>query len=89
MLKQLEWNGHKYDEIEQFKREINITKNLSNFMVYQLKDLDDWHHIKQGSFRKVSARFDLKEGIREISDMMNLKAENKNINFRIDQTYEG
>ena len=82
-LKTLEQSGHQSAEIMQFRKEINASKNLSSMLVFQLKDLQDWHQIRQGSFKKVNSKFNLRDCLREISEMMSLKAENKNIEFEL------
>jgi signal transduction histidine kinase len=52
---------------------------VSNLMVYQLMDMSDWNALKNNKFKTVSAKFNLPECLAEIYDMMNMKAQIKNI----------
>jgi hypothetical protein len=52
---------------------------VSSMMVYQLMDMSDWNALKNNKFKTVEAKFNLPECLAEIYDMMNLKAQIKNI----------
>ena len=61
-----------------------MVKNLSRIMMFKLMDLHDWHQIRQGSFKKVHSKFNIRESLNEISEMMVMRADIKNIKFEID-----
>ena len=52
---------------------------LTNLMVCQLKDMQDWNELKGGKFKKVSETFTLLECLRDIFQMIMVKAKLKEI----------
>jgi hypothetical protein len=44
-------------------------------MIYQLKDLQDWDSIKNGTMRAVSQTFELKEAVMDVFEMMAIKSD--------------
>ena len=58
-------------------------------MVFHLKDMHDWHQISQGTFRKVSAKFNLLDCIKEMTEMMVIKAKIKDIKIEIKADFVG
>ena len=54
-----------------------------------MKDMQDWDAIKQDKFRPVSQKFNLKEALKDIHDMMATKANIKNLFLKFDQDYYG
>jgi hypothetical protein len=56
-------------------------------MIYQLKDLQDWDSIKNGTMRTVSQTFYLQEAVMEVYDMMSIKSDQKNLYLKFEQKY--
>ena len=62
-----------------FTSMVRNARIFSNLMVFYLKDMQDWNFLKNRSFRQISAKFILPECLREIYEMMSLKAEIKDL----------
>jgi signal transduction histidine kinase len=56
---------------------------VSSMMVYQLMDMSDLNALKNNKFKTVEAKFNLPECLEEIYDMMNLKAQIKNLKLEL------
>ena len=52
-------------------------------MVFQLKDMRDWNLLKSNCFRKVSSKFSLLESLKEVYEMMLMKADIKKVKLEI------
>ena len=57
-----------------FRKQIKNSRMVTNFLVSQLLDMQDWDELKNNKFKKVSAKFGLTECLAEIYDMMTMKA---------------
>ena len=68
---------------EEIKENILTTKMLSKLMICRMKDMQDWKDIKAGKFRKVSENFQLSECLKEIYEMMSIKARHKNLKIEL------
>jgi hypothetical protein len=66
-----------------FRKQVKNTRMVSNLMVYQLMDMSDWNALKNNKFKTVSAKFNLPECLVEIYDIMNMKAQIKNIKLEL------
>lgn len=57
---------------------------LSDLMVCQIKDMQDWDDLKNNRFRTISEKFVFPECLQEIFQMMNMKAVVKNLKLELE-----
>ena len=53
-------------------------------MVFQMKDMRDWNLLKNNEFRNISGKFNLPDCMREVYEMMAMKAEIKWLKLKLD-----
>ena len=77
MLEELNLDG----DTRQFKNQIKAMRTFSDIMIYRLKDMQDFQDINLERFRKLNSKFDLKACLEEVKEMMEVKANLKNVNL--------
>ena len=82
MLTLLENESQGKDLSKAFKDYIKIAKSSSNLLLFLSNDILDYAQIESGQLRLAYSMFDPQQAINEIKQLMNFKAESKNINIK-------
>ena len=53
-------------------------------MMYDLKNIQDWDLLKSSKFKRVSEKFNLKEAVHEVTEMMKLRCDIKHNTLTLD-----
>jgi hypothetical protein len=68
---------------ETLRHMIKNARLVSNLMYYHLRDMDDWTSLRSGHFKRVTTSFSLLDSLKEIYEMMDIKANFKGLRFEI------
>ena len=63
---------------------LKIQQSSANIMTFIVQDLLDYAQIKAGKFRKNITSFNIKDSIEKVMCIQRRKAEEKNLDFRIE-----
>ena len=63
-------NSKSIENDRAIQNQVKTTRQISNLMFCQLKDMQDWNQLKAGKFKKVAEKFLLPECLKDIYEMM-------------------